>query len=269
MPIRFLSLFAGVGGFDLGLERASWECAGQVEIDPFCQKVLAKHWPNVWRYGDVRGVTAELVREHCGRIDAIVGGVPCQPVSVAGKRKGDADDRWLWGEFLRLVSEIKPVWVLAENPRGVLSISVDRLPFGQWISDRFAALGYELLPINLAAEDVGAPHKRERVFFVAVADGGRIGSSHRNIVYERRETCDDGTASVQASTGRALGAAIRHVGPAIKNAWPCRPCGVADFPRAVDGFSDWLDRNHALGNAIVPQVAEVIGRAILASMEDK
>lgn len=341
MPIRFLSLFAGVGGFDLGLERASWECAGQVEIDPFCQKVLAKHWPNVWRYDDVRSLTGELVREHCGRVDAIVGGVPCQPASVAGKRKGTADDRWLWPDFLRLVSEVRPLWVLAENPRGVLSIDIAGVPFGVWLSGEFAARDYELLPVKLAAEDVGAPHRRERIFFVALANGGRSGSSRRDAIHEGRRTGDDRATSVQASTGWSFGTAIGNaestggndkLGDALRgrfginesgqsgqiaaarcadvadtgNArlerqwygaisagetlacaprvggyqWPARP-GQSQYdweePRttqlqvgeSASGVSERLVRRHrvnalkALGNAIVPQVAEIIGRAIL------
>ncbi len=165
--MNFLSLFAGIGGFDLGLERAGMNCVGQVEIEPFCQKVLANHWPNVWRWNDVNTLTGEAVKQNCGTIDLLCGGVPCQPASVAGKRKGTADHRWLWPSFLRLVSEIKPLWVLAENPRGVLSLDVEGLQFSEWIAREFAVRGYELLPVKLAAEDVGAPHRRERVFFVA------------------------------------------------------------------------------------------------------
>lgn len=146
-------------------------CVGQVEIEPFCQKVLAKHWPNVWRWNDVKTLTGELVKAYCGTVDLLCGGVPCQPASVAGKRKGADDHRWLWPDFLRVVSEVNPVWVLAENPRGVLSLDVGGVQFSEWIANEFAARGYELLPFKLAAEDVGAPHRRERVFFVAYRDG--------------------------------------------------------------------------------------------------
>jgi len=191
--LRFLSLFAGIGGFDLGLERAGFECAGQVEIEPFCRKVLAKHWPNVWRWNDVKTLTGALVAEKCGAIELLCGGVPCQPASVAGKRKGAADDRWLWPDFLRLVSEVNPVWVLAENPRGVLSLPVEGMEFSEWIARQFAARGYELFPIELAAEDVGAPHRRERIFFVGYARGikhNRLSSIRRQEMAAIRRTSE-------------------------------------------------------------------------------
>ncbi len=101
------SLFSGIGGLDLGLERAGMEVVWQVEIDDFCNKVLAKHWPDVARYRDVRTVGDDL--EH---VDLICGGFPCQPVSVAGKRNGKEDERWLWPDYLRIVRIVKPRWVL-------------------------------------------------------------------------------------------------------------------------------------------------------------
>lgn len=303
--------------FDLGLERAGMRCVGQVEIDPFCQKVLAKHWPNVWRYSDVKTLTGEIVKANCGTVDLLCGGVPCQPASVAGKRKGAADHRWLWPDFLRLVSEIEPVWVLAENPRGVFSLDVEGMQFSEWIANELAARGYELLPVKLAAEDVGAPHRRERVFFVAYADKGRGGSSRRNAIHEGRATGNNRTASVQTSTGWPLSAAIGNAesasgddvadasgaGRQERNAaavsnqpeyaaggdfarWPARPGQPqhgweelrvieSALGCAVAGLSERLARRHrvaslkALGNAIVPQVAEVIGRAIMEASQNE
>ena len=116
MP-TFGSLFAGIGGIDLGLERASWECRWQVEIDPFCQKVLAKHWPDVRRYGDVR----DCGKHNLETVDLIAGGFPCQPYSLAGKRGGESDDRNLWPEYRRIVAELRPAWVLAENVPGIIN----------------------------------------------------------------------------------------------------------------------------------------------------
>src|SRR6266850_6229536 len=112
----FGSLFAGIGGFDLGLERAGWICRWQVELDPFCQRVLAKHWPDVRRYGDVRA----FPEPDTERVDLICGGFPCQPVSVAGKRRAQADERWLWPEFARVVRALRPHLVLVENVPGLL-----------------------------------------------------------------------------------------------------------------------------------------------------
>jgi len=163
---------------------------GQCELEPFCNVVLEKHWPKIWRHTNVKTLTGKLISDHCGRINALVGGPPCQPASVAGQRRGSADDRWLWPEYLRLVSEINDaqerplLWLLAENPRGVLSLDVEGLQFSEWLAREFAARGYEILPVELAAEDVGAPHGRERVWFVAYSTSigrreGRIYDANR------------------------------------------------------------------------------------------
>ena len=324
--------------FDLGLERAGMRCVGQVEIEPFCQKVLAKHWPDVWRWNDVKTLTGETVRQHCETVDLLCGGVPCQPASVAGKRKGAADHRWLWPDFLRLVSEINPVWVLAENPRGITSLRVEGMQFSEWIAREFAARGYELLPVKLAAEDVGASQRRERVFFVAYSSG--LQSERRreleNLACETRATesnsaerkrmwhaafnCGSNVANADsvrqqqpggqfAESGQWAGdgsealADASGAGQQERNAaavsnqpgypaggdfarWPARPGQPQhgwEEPRviesalgcAVAGLSERLARRHrvaslkALGNAIVPQVAEVIGRAIMEASQNE
>ncbi len=114
-----VSLFTGVGGIDLAADWAGFKTILQVEKDPYCQKVLRKHWPNVKRIEDIRDVKADSVNEP---VTLISGGPPCQPVSVAGKRRGTGDDRWLWPEMLRVIREIKPQWVLAENVPGIISL---------------------------------------------------------------------------------------------------------------------------------------------------
>ncbi len=115
MNFTFGSLFAGIGGLDLGLERAGMTCSWQVENHPFCQKILHKHWPNVPKFEDVRHVG----RWNLEPVDLIAGGFPCQPHSVAGKRRGAADDRNLWPEMYRIIRELRPPWVLAENVPGI------------------------------------------------------------------------------------------------------------------------------------------------------
>ena len=119
--MRFGSLFAGIGGLDLGLERAGMECAWQVEIDDYCTRVLAKHWPDVPKYKDV----CDVGKQNLEPVDLIAGGFPCQPHSVAGKRKGAEDDRNLWPEYLRIVREVKPRYVLGENVLGIVSTYID------------------------------------------------------------------------------------------------------------------------------------------------
>lgn len=170
--MKFLSLFAGIGGLDLGLERAGMECVGQVEIDPFCRAVLAKHWPDVKRMEDVRDVRGD----EFGRVDLVCGGVPCQPASCAGKRKGADDERWLWPEFSQIVRATGCSWFLAENVRGFLSLSVA----GGVIRDLEGA-GYEVRTVLLGAHHVGAPHRRDRIWIVgrlAHAGGNGWDGSH-------------------------------------------------------------------------------------------
>lgn len=162
MP-TFGSLFAGIGGIDLGLERAGWTCRWQVEYDPFCQRVLAKHWPDVARYGDITGIDWSTVEP----VDLLAGGFPCQPVSVAGKQLAQADERWLWPEFARAVRDLRPRLVLVENVPGLLAHGM-----GDVLGD-LAAAGYDAEWRIVSAASVGAPHLRERVWITAHADSRR------------------------------------------------------------------------------------------------
>lgn len=162
--MRFGSLFTGIGGLDLGLERAGMSCAFQAERDPHCLKVLARHWPNVPRFTDVREVT-----HAAGPVELVAGGFPCQPHSIAGKRQASADDRDLWPEFARIIRELEPKWVLAENVPGLLSSERGRF-FGTVLRD-LATLGYDAEWESLPAAAFGAPHLRWRVFLVAYANG--------------------------------------------------------------------------------------------------
>jgi DNA (cytosine-5)-methyltransferase 1 len=157
----FGSLFSGIGGIDLGLERAGMRCEWQVEKDEFCTKVLQKHWPNTPRYGDIRDLTASTLAS----VDLIAGGFPCQPHSLAGKRQASADERNLWPEFARIIRSMRPRWVLAENVMGLLS-SEDGHFFGNVLRD-LAQAGYNAEWFVLSAAQFGAPHLRERVFIVA------------------------------------------------------------------------------------------------------
>jgi DNA (cytosine-5)-methyltransferase 1 len=158
--LRVLSLFSGIGGFEIACEWAGMEIVGQVEIEPFCQKVLAKHWPHVKRMGDIKQVRGD----EFGAVDIIIGGVPCQPASVAGKRRGTEDDRWLWPEALRIVRTVRPRWCVFENPPGILSLQ-GGVPFDDILSE-MEREGYKVGAYSIPACSVGAPHKRERVFIV-------------------------------------------------------------------------------------------------------
>lgn len=185
--IRHASLFSGVGGADLAAYQVGWTNMFTCEIDDFCNKVLDYWFPNTERYYDIKETDFSKWR---GKIDVLSGGPPCQAVSVAGKRKGDKDDRFLWDEFIRAVREIQPTWIVAENVYGIISMVESRETphveredslFGEideetgWVSQRYILYkiiseieneGYEALPVAIPACAVGAPHKRMRVWII-------------------------------------------------------------------------------------------------------
>ena len=163
--MRGLSLFSGCGAFDLAAEMAGIEIVGQCEIAKECIRVLEYRWPGVERWKDVHNVTRESVRQRCGHIDLVFGGFPCQPHSLAGSRMGSCDERNLWPELHRVLREVAPRWFVGENVPGMLSTENGRF-FGAVLRD-LASLGYSVAWGVWGACDVGAPHKRERVFIVA------------------------------------------------------------------------------------------------------
>jgi site-specific DNA-cytosine methylase len=159
------SLFSGIGGLELGLSRAGFQVKWQVEYEDYCNKILAKHWPEVKRYGDIYNVRGSELE----KVDCICGGFPCQPFSTAGKRKGTADSRWLWPEFYRIICEVRPRWVIIENVPGLLSIDSGRVFAG--ILRDIATAGYDAEWRIVSAKDVGARHLRKRLFIVANTNG--------------------------------------------------------------------------------------------------
>ena len=269
--MTFGSLFAGIGGFDLGLERAGMECRWQVEIDAYASSVLAKHWPGVTRWGDVRTFPVGDPAEW--QVDLICAGVPCQPVSHAGKQKGANDDRWMWGEALRVVADLCPRFFVAENPIGLLNHDGGRTFHG--ILRAFASVGYVCEWHVIAAADVGAPHRRQRVWLVADANGRRRKRQRLKKHGDQQSTFGD-IADRCGSWGRRAGQAAsdsKYRGregryserpwpdPAMSSGWWATEPSVG---RVAHGVPSRVDRLRCLGNAVVPQVAEVIGRAIMA-----
>ena len=325
--MKFGSLFAGIGGFDLGLERAGMTPAWQVEIDDYCNKVLEKHWPDVRRYRDVK----EVGKHNLEPVDLICGGFPCQPYSVAGKRKGAEDDRNLWPDYLRIVRELRPTWVVGENVPGIVPMYLDQV-----LSD-LESEEYTCWTFNIPACALDAPHRRERIFVVAYSNkygwacGGEMGEKRQNQMdkkqyskegitngsgrfgefgkastngelqrpnekygsYSERVGREEGTIEqnlqsekqmsgrqnteqlremVSNSTEQGLERTKRRTSEgersAIKNGgssnrdkgfWEIEP----NVGRVANGVPSRVDRLKALGNAVVPQVAEYIGKQII------
>ena len=191
------SLFSGIGGLELGLEHATGaHTVWQVERDAFCRSVLARHWPGAERFDDVCCVGADLAP-----VDIICGGFPCQPASVAGKRKGMADGRWLWPEFARVVRVVGPRFVMLENVAGLLSLDGGRA-WGSVLGD-LAALGFDATWDVFRASDVGAPHRRERLFCLAYRNGLREPQPQGRIGDERGRAGDGGGVADADASGRS------------------------------------------------------------------
>lgn len=288
--MRFLSLFAGIGGFDLGLERSGMECVGQVEIDPYCQAVLAKHWPHVKRMGDIR----EVKGNEFGSVDLVCGGFPCQPFSSAGKRRGKADDRFLWPEMLRVIETIRPSWIIGENVAGLISLGLDE------VLANLESKEYACRPFIIPACALNAPHRRDRVWIMA-RDSASPGAVTFDGVFEGTNADTNGVYQDVADSLCKRSSSERNEARKQSGSWKCgenvadsnserlsniqrsgqdagfdgngAACGAGwwdvepGMGRVADGISRRVDRLKCLGNAVVPQVVEEIGKAIMQSEE--
>jgi DNA (cytosine-5)-methyltransferase 1 len=296
--LTHVSLFSGIGGIDLAAEQAGFQTVCFVEKDEYCQKVLRKRWPDVPIINDVRSIDeikkevvayAESKQSSCNErqysesqqkqfrggssqrrvyagntenkqpITLISGGFPCQPASVAGKRRGTTDDRWLWPEAFRVVAEIKPTWCLFENVNGILTLE-QGMGFDNLLSD-LENEGYEVQSYIIPACGVNAPHRRYRVFIVAHANKQGL-QGHRGL-----QECTEELLAGQGSES-------------IKGNWEFEPdfCRVfnelsyrvdghwfdreSDVPRVATGVKNRVQRLKALGNAVVPAQVYPILKAI-------
>jgi DNA (cytosine-5)-methyltransferase 1 len=191
---QHLDLFSGIGGFSLGLEATGeFETVAFCDYDPFCQKVLRKHWENVPIYGDIKELTYEKLKANgINNIDIITGGYPCQPFSVAGNKKGEQDPRHLWPEYFRLVQECRPTWVIGENVGGHIKLGLDTV-----LSD-LESEGYSARTFSISASSIGANHKRERVWIVANSND-RLSKQSNEEVRTGRNTFDNGNSDMANS----------------------------------------------------------------------
>jgi DNA (cytosine-5)-methyltransferase 1 len=304
------SLFSGIGGLDLGLERAGMTVKWQSEIDPYACKVLAKHWPKVVNHGDIKLIDWSRVEP----VDVICGGYPCQPFSTAGKRNGTDDPRHLWPWVKQAISELRPRYALMENVRGHLSLG-----FAEVLAD-LTAIGYDAEWRVISAASVGANHRRDRVIIVAYPgqqfwNGRRhlksagtaneqnaiqepLGGSSSDVANATQllgngiynNTRDSEQSETLSQLGNSSGAQnvantniwevggrdrrLQHDSRLVFGSenirrgtqeyagwqwWETEP----DVGRVADGISSRVDRLKCLGNAVVPQVAEIVGRLII------
>lgn len=346
--LTVLDLFSGIGGFSLGLESAGFSTIAFCEIEPFCQKVLSKHWPQIPIAKDIRNLSykngklydAERV-VYEGKIDLICGGFPCQPFSVAGRKKGTSDHRDLWPEMFRIIQEVQPTWIVGENVANFINMAFTRTKVD------LESEGYRLQPLVIPACAVGAPHRRDRIWIIAYSENKRCGgwrengngeiseqqicegeqdhgnkirgeaiagdelcssTSHcnsercnsgsnnrteRSILHDenwnaeeaerqrhgrKRRLSKAGDTSANHGGERTQG---RMSGPLFGQqafSW-CKDVrriedyfNRPDIPkplicRSDNGFSTRVDRLRALGNAVVPQIPEAIGHAIINSIK--
>jgi DNA (cytosine-5)-methyltransferase 1 len=333
--MRVLDLFSGIGGFSLGLERAGFKTVAFCEIEPYCQKVLKKHWPDVPIYDDVREVNEERLRsDGITDIGVITGGFPCQDISVAGKQKGIEGERsGLWSELHRIIDDVQPQYAILENVAALISGDRGRW-FGRVLGD-LAEIGYDAEWHCIPASAVGAPHQRDRVWIISYPNSDResisafnaktseLQSSVSNTMCKRgrqkqecKQECkdssefrNDGKKKYVADTNKSNGRQRSDRQPKeqqsccirenVSNSDLNRLQGSSDFKsspgksktiitrsqiaraysenggdrgwwatesdicRVANGVSRRVDRIKGLGNAVVPQIPEIIGRAIL------
>jgi len=246
--MNVLSLFSGIDGLGLGLERAGMSIVGQVETDPYCRSVLARHWPHVPRHDDVSTFAAWWWQEERPHVDLVAGGFPCQPFSIAGLKRGTADERWMWPAMAAVIRQLRPRYVVVENVPALLR---DRTAFG-WLLGDLAELGFDAEWSLLSACAMGAPHVRERLLLVAYANG---------------VNGPQGLGAGQARGVLRLARRPRESEPraAAARAWRDRvDRAVAASPgsdRDADGLAGRLVEY--AGNAVVPAVAQRIGRLII------
>jgi len=321
--MKVLDLFSGIGGFSLGLERAGMKTVQFVENDPYCQKVLAKNFPSVPIHGDIKTFHYDKP------VELISGGFPCQPYSHAGKQRGKEDDRHLWEEYLRIIQEVRPTWVIGENVSGIVNMELDQV-----LSD-LESENYSHQSLVIPACAVNAPHRRDRVWIIAKSkskgrecretgkrgvnsqceerlsgwSGSRnVGNSECNGLSTAKESgspssISDNSPQGENKTFQSKGTSERrdnenvahakrkrqsrsgelerscdteknsiretswldYGGEGWKRNWDFEP----ELGRVANGIPNRMDRLKGLGNAVVPQIVEIIGRAIMEIEENK
>jgi DNA (cytosine-5)-methyltransferase 1 len=291
LNVKVLDCFAGIGGFSLGLERAGFETVAFCEIEPYCQKVLAHHWPGVPIYDDIRKITAKRLIRDGIRPDVITGGFPCQDISAAGQQAGiDGERSGLWAELARLIGEIQPRYAIMENVTALISGDSGRW-FGRVLGD-LAQVGYDAEWHCIPASAIGANHHRDRVWIVAYPSSGerQSGAKEQGVLRALQE--DRAIDSDSCGRGEAHAGLLAHShsergcsrdskredasharqSPILTRDY-ARRVGAWDVEsnvgRVANGVPQRSHRLKSLGNAVVPQIPEIIGKAIMEAESGK
>ena len=292
--MKVLDLFSGIGGFSLGLERAGMKTVQFVENEPYCQKVLAKNFPGFPIHGDIKTFHYDKP------VEIISGGFPCQPYSQAGERRGKEDDRHLWGEYFRIIQSVRSRWVVGENVSGIINMELDQV-----LSD-LESENYSCQSLVIQASAVNAPHRRDRVWIIARRNAmgnseyngsstakesrspssvsnnspqgenktfqskGTSGRSNiKNVAHAKRKR-QSGSRELERSCNtekNSIGETswFEYGGEGWKRNWDFEP----ELGRVANWIPNRMDRLKGLGNAVVPQIVEIIGRAIMEIEENK
>lgn len=301
--LKHLDLFSGIGGFSLGLESAGLvETVAFCDFDDYCQKVLKKNFPSVPVYGDVKELNYDKLKaDGIDKIDIITGGYPCQPFSVAGRKKGEEDPRHVWPEMFRLIKELRPTWVIGENVGGHIKLGLDS------VLENLESEGYSARTFSISASSIGANHKRERVWIVANSDSeglqghrtehelrkdfkeGKISgesddvantnskrlegsinekfsTSERSSDVANTEGGDWNEHEIDGEHGETTSQEILGDGSSVSRVgawWSVEP----NVGRVAHGVPKRMDRLKCLGNSVVPQIPYLIGLAIKETIE--
>lgn len=265
--MRVLDLFSGTGAFSMALEQAGMETVAFCEIEPYCREILRQHW-EVPIYDDIKTLTASTLERDGIVADVICGGFPCTDLSYAGKRAGLEGERsGLWGEYRRLIDELQPRFVIIENVPGLLTLGLEIV-----LRD-LAALRYDAIWDCIPASAIGAHHKRDRIWIVAhaVRERGCSRDAARQHAKDAgqppRHKGDDAGGVGGGRTQRGLGRVVDGVPRWVDaSSWLEEPKGV---PRIAKGQENRAARLKALGNAVVPQIPFMLGKAIMEACRDK
>ena len=275
--LKLLDLFSGIGGFSYGFERTNRiKTIAFCEKDQFCKSVLSKHWSNTKIYNDVRDIKGSEIQA-----DIVTGGFPCQPFSIAGKRRGKDDDRYLWDETLRVVAETKPRWFVGENVEGIINIANGSVL--QQIQKDLEAESFQVQCLVIPASGIGAWHQRKRVWII----GCNISNSNISAETKRRQHEIDEKTS-PSRTNNKRGGISNGRQRCVQSTWQSEDlyntnsnlrgkswwqtqselCGVPDGV-STELHKDRQNRIKALGNSIVPEIAYLIGKSIVAAEYEK